>query len=68
MIKDAGPAGAIQKVAPSVGSAVKTGIAVGGSQAGRYVAIQFSNGETHQIHAEDVDKALQQNPGAKVAQ
>jgi hypothetical protein len=59
-----------RELAPQVGEsltsrAAKVGAGFTGAQAGRYVPILFSNGETHEVHEEDADKALQQNPGSK---
>jgi hypothetical protein len=56
------------KAPSAVGKVAKTITAASGAQAGQYVPVLFSNGETHEIHEEDVDKALKQNPGAKVVQ
>src|SRR6267154_334241 len=62
-----------KELTPQIGEslssrAAKLGAGFAGAQAGRYVPILFSNGETREIHEEDVDKALKQNPGSKVAE
>ncbi len=57
--------------AAAVGKAMQSPVAGQASQAvkpaiANWARVQFANGDTHEIHGDDVDKALQQNPGAKV--
>src|SRR5260370_20147530 len=37
-------------------------------QHGDWITVQFANGDTREIHPEDLDEALQRNPGAKALQ
>jgi hypothetical protein len=76
MVKEAGPAGAIQKIAPSVGSGIKTGIAALGSRAGQaaltdqseWVQVRDSKGQQWHVHPSDLAKMQQKDPGVQLVQ
>ena len=61
--------GGLQKTIPPVASAVMQNQSEEdkpGPTSENWTHVQFADGSLHEIHPEDVDQALKQNPGAKV--
>ena len=70
MVKDAGPAGAFQKIAPTAGSVLKTGTAAGAAAFGanEWVKVQDSNGQQWEVHPSDLAQMQQKDPGVQLVQ
>jgi hypothetical protein len=70
MVKDAGPAGAFQKIAPTAGSVLKTGTAAGAAAIGanEWVKVQDSNGQQWEVHPSDLAQMQQKDPGVQLVQ
>jgi hypothetical protein len=63
--------GVLQKSAPPVASAVMQNQSEGDNSnptSENWTHVQFADGSVHQIHPEDVDQAVKQNPGARVVE
>jgi hypothetical protein len=61
--------GVLQKAAPPAVSAIMQNQSEGDNSnptSENWTRVQFADGSVHQIHPEDVEQALKQNPGAKV--
>lgn len=68
-VSKSAPAGpvkaAIQKVAPAAASSFRTGTAAVGSEAGQWIKVKAGDGQTYEVHPEDLPELQKRDPAAQ---